>query len=519
MHAVWLLLRDFFFLLVCFIPVLALAQDDVSRLIDLPDVENDDKAHTMTTAVREALTKAGHIVFTQEEMAAAARENGFNDGYWFSNDDIAKVNKRIRHDAVVRLVNQSRSVVIYVHNAYTGEVLAELERALKKKNKLTKNDASAIAKGVTSIVSQIDPAIYPPEITITVRSVPSGATVSKNGAPIGTTPFQYQTVQDASQSERWVVSYPNHEPVEQTVTLDKDQTFDLNLHAVIPTQKRFGKIGGSTGRPIFAAGFNIAPTVRSLKADATITQKGLKPVEYTTSAFATYSFDIEFYPFPLALDIDYLQGLGIIANIGFGFLSSEFELNDGGTKCKLEGELDGKSKKGTYTCSTDYLRLRTGLIYKLLLQKNDGRLDPDGLAIDFIAAFHYENFDVQSNNIYAGHSYKGLNGAVRFSAPLGLSFLRLAVSLGFYANFGGGEIEKTTKWGNKINLSWGVGTGISLLYDIWKGIYARVGYDFTYMQTNFAGHGSIGTKQNQPIDAKTKDFYHEIMIGIGYMLY
>ena len=39
------------------------------------------------------------------------------------------------------------------------------------------------------------------------------------------------------------------------------------------------------------------------------------------------------------------------------------------------------------------------------------------------------------------------------------------------------------------------------------------------MKTNFAGNGTIGAEKAEPVGAESKDMYHEILIGLGYMLY
>ena len=160
-----------------------------------------------------------------------------------------------------------------------------------------------------------------------------------------------------------------------------------------------------------------------------------------------------------------------------------------------------------------------GLVYKLLFQKKNDRLNPDGLALDFIVAFNYSNYGVQENGYYSGHEYKGFNAGLRFSSPLGLSALRAALNFDVFANFGNGGIEKTTQWGNRIEMSYGIGVGLNFIYDIWKGIYARVGYEFTFMSNDYGGFGTIGSASNEPYEAETRDMYHEIMLGFRYMLY
>ena len=179
-----------FLVFLCLMPALVMAQEDVARLIDVPNVEKDRSNHSMTKAIRKAISDKGHIVFSQEEMINAAAQAQLGDGYWRNSSDIAKVNRYARHDAVVRVVNQQKSVVINVYNAYTGEQIAELERRLKKKNVVSTADAKAIANAVSQVCADIVPIEYNQEITISVFSTPSGASVMRDGVAIGTTPFE-----------------------------------------------------------------------------------------------------------------------------------------------------------------------------------------------------------------------------------------------------------------------------------------------------------------------------------------
>lgn len=504
-----------FLVFLCLMPAIVMAQESVARLIDVPDVEEDRSNRSMTKAIRKAISDKGHIVFTQEEMINAASEVQLGEGYWRNPEDIAKVNRYARHDAVVRVVNQQKSVVIYVHNAYTGEQIAELERRLRRRNSISSSDAKAIAKAVTQVAEEIVPIEYKEEIVITVQSTPSGASVMRDGILLGTTPFEYKITEAPGASEQWVISYPEHEPVTQVVSLDKTFRYDVNLHAKVYEPTYLGKLGGDTGRPIFMLGFNVAPVIRSLSSTA---QKG-SPINYTAETFALYSFDLEFYPFPIGLDVDYLQGLGIIFNVGFGFLDSKFEIiNPGGdVECRQVGKtLNGRA---AFVCDTSYVRIRAGIIYKLLFQEKNNRLDPNGMALDFIFGYQYANFDIQKNSLYNGHLYSGIDFGLRFSAPLGLKNLRASVHFDVFGNFGQGDALKTTKWGNSIDTSWGLSTGLNFTYDIWKGIYARIGYDFRFMRTDFAGNGSIGAEKAEPVEAESDDMYHEVLIGFGYMLY
>ena len=50
-----------FLVFLCLMPALVMAQEDVARLIDVPNVEKDRSNHSMTKAIRKAISDKGHI--------------------------------------------------------------------------------------------------------------------------------------------------------------------------------------------------------------------------------------------------------------------------------------------------------------------------------------------------------------------------------------------------------------------------------------------------------------------------
>lgn len=512
MHSTKSLAYALFFVFLCIAPIFAYAQDDiVARLIDLPNVENDDKKLSMTKALTEALSNAGHVVFSEDEMNAVASTINASNMYWLDGNEIAKVNEKIRHDAVVRAVHHKKGrkgqVIIYVYNAYTGEVV-ELEKNIKKAGKLSSSDIKSITRGINKELQKIVPIEYKTEIVITITSTPTGATVTRNGITLGTTPFEYKTEAIDGASEQWVITYEDREPVTQLIAMDKTQSYDVNIVQTLASPERLGKVAGSHGRPIFGVGFNTSPTIRDLDSSA----KQGTPTAYTSQAFPTFSFDLELFPFALGLENDYLQGLGLQASVGFAFLSSKLMARDEGTECQ-------KNVDGTFTCDTSYVRFNADIVYRLLLQKDGEKLDPDGMALDFLLGINLARYTIARNTTYSGHDYTGAKLGLRFHTPLGFPEFRLQAGLNFYINGGHGDIEKTTKWGTRIDSSWGTNATLNLLYDVYKGIYLRAGYSFTYMGTDFGGIGCVDSLCKGPIDTESDDMYHEIMLGIGYMLY
>lgn len=514
MHSIKTLAYALFFVFLCIAPIFANAQDDSgSRLIDVPNVENDDKKLSMTKAIIKALGNAGHIVFSQEEMLAVASQAGKGDAYWLIEGDIAEVNKKARHDAVIRFVHHKKgrkgSLVIYIHNAYTGALIGELERRLKKKGKLSSSDLKAIVRGVNAVTSEIVPIEYKDEVVITIMSTPAGAEVLRNGVAIGTTPFEYKAEAVSGASEQWVISYPDREPVMQLIAMDKTETYNVNIMKDLKSSKRLGKVTGGPGRSVFGIGFNVSPMIRSLKSSA---EKG-KPVSYTSQVIPVFSFDIELFPFGLGVNNDYLQGLGLQSSIGFGIFDSTLKAGTSKHECSIGP--DGQ----TLSCSSSYIRFNLDLVYRLLFQKKAGKLNSDGMGLDFILGYNMARYNIAKNALYTGHDYNGAKLGLKFHTPLGLPEFRFQAGVNFYFNGGHGPISKLHQWGSRKDSSWGTNILANFLYDVYKGIYLRAGYSFTYMGTDFGGIGCLDSQCSVPKEAYSKDMYHEIMLGIGYMLY
>ncbi len=512
-----------FMAFLCIIPCVASAQDDaVSRLIDIPNVENDVDGLAFTTAIREAIGESGHLVFSEEEMIESANQIGVGPGYWNEPALIKKVNRSVRHDALIRFVYQqskkSSSIVFYIYNAYTGELMQDFEIKLAKKGKLSKTEKTKIKNAVESILSTIDASLYPADIVIKINSTPEGAEVMRNGLSIGTTPLEYTLPPSENEElEQWVLVYPDREPVMQNISIARSATYDVNIPnvVVVPEEDtKFGKVKGGFGRPLLLAGFNVSPTIRRLKSQD---NRGASVFSYKTKVFATPSFDIEFFPAPLITSIDYLQGLALKVNVGFGFLDSSLQVKDSNTQmCEV---VSTNGSMATIRCKTTYVRANVDVMYRLLLQEKEGKLDPNGMAVDFFLGYNMNSFKLDNNSLYRGHVYHGMNIGARYSTPLGMDAFRFDVNLAFDINTRHGGVSMIEKWGTHIGSSWGLDTGFSLSYNIWNGIYARVGYEFSYDTIQYKGNGCLDVECSSPKNANVKDFYHEIMFGFGYALF
>ena len=505
-----------FFIFLCTAPLFAFGQD-AGRLIDIPDILNNPEG---SQEIRDAVESYGHTVFNEDDIEYIARKNNKPADYWKDPSQIPEINLKARHDAFIKLSRETdhktQSLVITIYNANTAEVIDELERVLKKK-KVTQEDVNIIARAIDSIVQDIPPFEYPPDAEITITSTPTGATVYRDGKEIGTTPLKYTVTPDPDVTEQWTLSYPGREPVLQAVSFAKSSVYDVKIPEPVVESKPHGKLSNGTGRPIFQIGFNISPSIHNYNFTDNATTPPRLNMTHQSSAFPIYSFDVYFFPFPLFTDIDYLQGLGIQSRISFGFLETNIATQEINaiTKCK-------QSSDNSFKCETTYLRFNIDLIYRLLLQKKGGNLNPNGLALDFLFGFNMIDYDLQDNPYYLGNDYKGLHLGTAFSTPLGISQLRLKADLGFYINLGHDDVKKFSKLGTARDYSWGMDLALLLMYDIWKGIYIQAGYDFKYINSRYSGTGAVKLSERSymnPKDAVIKDMYHEIILGLGYMFY
>ena len=172
-----------FIVFLCVIPIFASAQDEsISRLIDMPNVEDDSASLALTEAIRSALGEAGHLVFSEDEMKAAAKNAGYDEVYWISPESVAALNKTLRHDAILVSMQDNGkkpSLLVTIYNAFTGETAGSFEQKLKKKGKISKDELKSLVRSVNNIVKDIDASQYPMEITITVKTDPPGRPLPK----------------------------------------------------------------------------------------------------------------------------------------------------------------------------------------------------------------------------------------------------------------------------------------------------------------------------------------------------
>ena len=519
-----------FIVFLCVIPLFASAQDgeeSISRLIDMPNVEGDNAGLALTEAIRTALGDSGHLVFNEEEMRAAAKNAGMEEEYWKTPEKIAALNKSLRHDAVIVSIQDSASkkpgVNVTIYNAFTGEVAGSFEQKLKKKNKLSKDESKALLKSVNEIVKTIDANNYPYEIVITVKTDPEGATITKDGVVIGTTPFEYKITEVPGGKETWVITLGDHTPITQEIALDESKNYNFKFRSgeggdstsKSSSASSTDKVENGVGRPIFMVAANASPSIHDFHlSDKTKTQ-----LSHQSSVYPMFSLDLAFFPFPLFLNNEYLQGLGIQVSGAFAqpFLDTKFSFTNSGsldTKCKFN------EKDNTYTCSTMEYRVTADIVYRLLLQKNaDGHLNPNGMTVDFFVGFNWFNHIVETNPSFNGNNYGGIRVGAAYSTPIVLDQLRIAVKAAFVYNLLKEDPIRYNKLGEKRDMSLGAQAGLDILYDIYKGLFVHAGYNLLFVHSNYSGYGCSDSSCTRPVDSSVNDFYHEIVLGVGYMLY
>ena len=231
------------------------------------------------------------------------------------------------------------------------------------------------------------------------------------------------------------------------------------------------------------------------------------------------AFVVSFFPFPLFSTNDYLQGLGIHFNFGFArpALNTKFKYKKDAqvnTECTLNDD-------NTYTCKTTEYRIQADLIYRLLLQKTgEGKLNPNGMALDFLFGFNLLQHMIDDNPSYNGNDYYDFRVGLGFSTPLGIDKVRLALNAAFIGNLPKKEAESRTKrLGKERDLSIGAAANMDLLFDIYKGLFIHAGYGMTFMYSKYKGAGCNNSECTRPSNAKVKDLYHEMTFGLGYMYY
>lgn len=528
-HLLSLFALIFFFML---LPAWSYSQE--SRLLDIPEVENDNATLSMSNAVREIFSEQQHIVFNDADMIQNATAAGVEDPfYWYTGDLVKKVNAKNRHDAVLisAIVKDGKKTIlsIDVRNAYTGESVGVVKQSIANKKKLSTKEKRAILAAVTDYLNLINPADYPALITIVINSTPSGASVLRGGRIIGQTPLTMET-EEKKYPESWTLAYEGYNEYVQKIDLTQDGEYNISME-VATTAEDSSNNGGALGKmqtgralPIFRIGFSVDPTIRSLDTDV---QTG-NAFDYSTAPYAMFAFDLEFFPLTLALDNPWVGGIGLFGNVGFGFLNhvlSSTSITEGNApECEA---VDANGKKA-FRCGTTHTRFQVGLLYRILLQSDEaGHRDVDGMNLDILLGYTWNQFELKQNPSYNGHGYQGMFGGVRFGTYLGLRDLRLDVEFDFQGYFGYGTGSMISAWGESVDSGFGINLKLDLMYVIWKGLYAKVGYSLTYAKTTYNGAGNqkieLGADGSyhgvEPTGSIANDMYHEIMIGVGYSIF
>lgn len=459
----------FFIIFLSLLPVFAMADGGKVSLIDLPNVAKDNAAHTLTNAVHQTLTEAGYTVFNQESMTAEAKKAGVDGNYWESETKIAQVNQNTNHHVVIVTElhpNKKPYMAVAVYEASTGKQLGTYKQKLKKKNRLSKDEKADLLKHLESFFKSVK-ATESSSQELTKRS-------------------------DTTQSSK------DNEQVSQDT---KDEPHEKLTHGA--------------GRPVFLIAANFNPGIHNFK----FKDDTKLPLSHKSAVYPVFGIDFVFFPCPLFSSVDYLQGLGI--QFGFGFakpkLDTTFNYNKNmniETDCKMD------ETNHTYTCPAMQYRIQADLVYRLLLQKtSEGKLNPNGMSLDFLAGFHLMNHVLDKNPGYEGNNYYGVIVGLGFSTPLGVDRVRLSLGASFIANLNKESTDILKKYGKERNLSLGTKASADIMFDIYKGLFLHGGYQLVYMHSTYNGSGCNNDTCSRPENSVIDDFFHEVILGLGYMLY
>ena len=402
-------------------------------------------------------------------MTAEAKKAGVDGKYWESQSKIVQVNQKVNHHVVVVTElhpNKKPYMAVAVYDANTGKEIGTYKQKLKKKTRLSKDEKANFIKQLESFFKSIQ---------------------AKDS----------ESQELTNRSDTKQTSKKNEQEIQKSKNENRE------------------KLAHGAGRPIFLIAANFNPGIHDFKFrdDTNL------PLSHKLAVYPVFGFDFVFFPCPLFSSADYLQGLGI--QFGFGFakpkLDTMFRYKQGAefeTECKMD------ETNHTFTCPTIQYRIHADLVYRLLLQKkSDGKLNPNGMSLDFLAGFHLLNHVLDENPGYDGNKYYGIRVGMGFSTPLGIDRVRLSLGASFIANLNKENIDILKKFGKERSLSLGTQASADIMFDIYKGLFLHAGYQLIYMHSTYNGTGCNNETCTRPENAVINDFFHEVILGLGYMLY
>ena len=95
--------------------------------------------------------------------------------------------------------------------------------------------------------------------------------------------------------------------------------------------------------------------------------------------------------------------------------------------------------------------------------------------------------------------------------------LRVASGLGFIQNLSFGEADMIGAWGEAAS-GWGVHGMLQLSYEVFLGMFARVGYSMSYFSTTYEGTGCQDPQCTIPFGSAASDLFQMIDFNVGLRL-
>ncbi len=495
--------------------------DEEGRLIVVLDLSGTD-AKKINQDFLEIFQGTPHVVFGAEDMIDAGVRNGVREeAFWNNPELMAKVATAEGYDAVIMadVTKPRRNYVlsIFVFEAREGTIVGEHEVDIGRRTRIERATRESILAALQPHILATGQNLPPVIVTVKVSltSTPSGATVLRDGVPIGNTPLKLE-IEWSETPELWELTFDAIPAgtVRVDLTQDADYHLDLKLESDPFTDSSPSeKVALGPGRPILQVDLGTKLTTRAVD----VTVKEGNELSYSSSIFPVFAASLTFFPFAIFSSSDALAGIGLFANGGIGFLETTLPLYPNATSIETDCKANDD---GTVVCSTTQTQFQVGATYVWLLQSfENGQADPAGMALHFDVGYNWLVFDIDPNPTYQGHGYQGLLGHVAFSTPLGLPALRGKAGFGFLVNFGFGDGDMIADWGKNAD-GWGLSADAELSFEIFAGLFVKAAYELFYLSTSYGGQGCQNLPGCDPVSGSVAtDLFHQINLSLGYRLH
>ncbi|OIP30098.1 MAG: hypothetical protein AUK47_25965 [Deltaproteobacteria bacterium CG2_30_63_29] len=506
----------------------ASAQDGEGRVVAVLDVTGK-KASSIQGEFRSIFDNTQHILYSESELGDAGRRVGVTqERFWEDIELMKKVANAEPVDAIVaadlQLSKKRYTLNVYVFDARTGATVGDFAIELGKKVRLSSSAKDQLRKDIDWLLQQTGgpPPPIIQSIRVTITSIPVGATVMRNNEVLGKTPLSID-IDSLDSKEIWKLTYNDTPAGEVIVDLSRDGQYEVVLaeEAVEKDEPGFvSDIPSGSGRPLLEVDVGVTLTKRSTNVEV-LASDGYQmenSISYNSALFPVYALDLTFFPMQLLSNSDILSGIGLTVSAGYGSLLSRIPLHENApalaeaSTCSIIGNLLAE-------CPSTQTQFDVGGTFLWMFNTDaDGRRDPNGMLLGFDVAYSWLVFGIDDNPTYVGHGYQSLRFGADWSMPLGLPELRLDANFSFLMPLSFGEARMIELWGTSAS-GWGLGGSLDVSYELWKGLFASVGYSPTYYTTSYGGVGCLPRSGDTCKDTEKSvatDFYHQLNIDVGY---